>query len=227
MNVNIELAARQNFARDDLDAMHRLRARVFADRLGWEVDVIDGMEIDCFDRLDPHYMLVRIDGTLRGCWRLLPTVGPYMLADTFPELLEGRPAPRHPRVWELSRFVLDTVGRPDRGFADPTIMAMQRVVGFAAHMGIDRYVTVTTVSMERMLTKLGLEVLRCGDARLIGRVRTVAIELPMGPAAAAALAQARGASRARLRSLASTVQASANRITPACDAALPATTAVR
>ena len=227
MNVNIELAARRHIARADLEAMHRLRARVFADRLGWDVDVIDGMEIDRFDQLDPHYMLVRLDGILRGCWRLLPTVGPYMLADTFPELLEGRPAPRHPHVWELSRFVLETAGRQDQGFADSTIMAMQRVVGFAAHMGIERYVTVTTVSMERMLGKLGLEVLRCGDARLIGRERTVAIELPMGPAAAAALAQAREASRTRLRSLASSGQAPANRIVAGCDAAPAAAFATR
>ncbi|MGH6793263.1 MAG: acyl-homoserine-lactone synthase, partial [Methyloceanibacter sp.] len=31
----------------------------------------------------------------------------YMLRDVFPELLEGRPAPAHPRIWECSRFAVD------------------------------------------------------------------------------------------------------------------------
>ena len=41
------------------------------------------------------YMMIREPGpgTLRGCWRLLPTEGPYMLKDSFPELLHGAEAP--------------------------------------------------------------------------------------------------------------------------------------
>ena len=41
-----------------LDDMFRLRKRVFADRLGWEVDCTeDGREIDKFDALDPAYII--------------------------------------------------------------------------------------------------------------------------------------------------------------------------
>ncbi|HEV7437641.1 MAG TPA: acyl-homoserine-lactone synthase, partial [Pseudorhizobium sp.] len=36
---------------------HRLRARIFADRLGWDVDVVDGQEKDAFDALQPTYIL--------------------------------------------------------------------------------------------------------------------------------------------------------------------------
>ena len=40
-----------------LDDMFRLRARVFADRLGWEVTIEEGREIDAFDALDPAYVV--------------------------------------------------------------------------------------------------------------------------------------------------------------------------
>jgi N-acyl-L-homoserine lactone synthetase len=40
-----------------VDAHHQLRARIFAERLGWEVDVRDGRECDVFDELQPTYIL--------------------------------------------------------------------------------------------------------------------------------------------------------------------------
>lgn len=36
---------------------HKLRAEVFSGRLGWEVDVRDGIEQDHFDTLDATYIL--------------------------------------------------------------------------------------------------------------------------------------------------------------------------
>ena len=42
---------------DDLAEMHRLRYRVFKERLGWDVQVSGGMEIDEFDTLHPAYLL--------------------------------------------------------------------------------------------------------------------------------------------------------------------------
>ena len=56
-------------------AMHRLRRRVFSDRLDWKVSVSDGLEIDQYDALTPTYLLV-VDGRdVVGCVRLLPTTG--------------------------------------------------------------------------------------------------------------------------------------------------------
>ncbi|MCA8967775.1 MAG: acyl-homoserine-lactone synthase, partial [Planctomycetes bacterium] len=70
--------------------MFRLRDTVFHKRLGWDVDSRDGLEMDRYDELDPVYMLAHAAGTtVDGCWRLLPTLGDYMLRDTFPALLRG------------------------------------------------------------------------------------------------------------------------------------------
>lgn len=92
-----------------LDEMYRLRARVFQDRLGWEVKVTDGKEIDEFDALDPaHVVCLDEDGDVVGCMRLLQTTGPHMLADVFHSLLDGEPPLRSSRIWEATRFCVDT-----------------------------------------------------------------------------------------------------------------------
>lgn len=90
---------------DELHEMHRLRYRVFKERLDWDVQTNCGYESD--DVLKPHYLIWRGSEGLDGCVRLLPSNGPTMLRDTFPVLLERKTAPEEPSVWENSRFALD------------------------------------------------------------------------------------------------------------------------
>src|SRR6185437_10908809 len=93
---------------DALTDMHRLRYRVFKERLGWDVETAGDLEIDEFDALQPAYLLLRTeDGRLAGCVRLLPSSGPTMLRDTFPALLPSGPMLEAHDVWESSRFALD------------------------------------------------------------------------------------------------------------------------
>ena len=90
-----------------LNKMYCFRHKVFYERLGWDVGNENGMERDYFDELDPIYMLARnYHNEIEACWRLLPTTGPYMLKDTFPQLLCGDEAPHDPVIWELSRFAV-------------------------------------------------------------------------------------------------------------------------
>jgi len=92
----------------EIAEMHRLRYRVFKERLDWDVQISGDMEIDEFDALHPVYLLQRAhDGRIQGCVRLLPSTGPTMLREAFPLLLEGLPAPASPTIWESSRFALD------------------------------------------------------------------------------------------------------------------------
>jgi acyl homoserine lactone synthase len=157
--------------------MYRLRHEVFHDRLGWEVTTDNGMEHDEFDRADPIYMLAKGDeDEVLGCWRLLPTTGPNMLKDTFPQLLHGQPAPQQADVWELSRFAVTAPQCQSAGFgfSEIPVKMMRTVVRFAQQNGIKRYVTVTTVAVERLLRHLGVNISRIGAPIKIGRVLTVA-----------------------------------------------------
>ncbi|SFW26918.1 acyl-homoserine-lactone synthase [Nitrosovibrio sp. Nv17] len=179
MTMQIILARYGNglLERQEIMAMYRLRHDIFHDRLGWEVTVDNGMERDEFDHADPVYMLAKDaeDGVM-GCWRLLPTTGPNMLRDVFPQLLHGQPAPSRADVWELSRFAVLLPRHESAGFGFSAIpVEMMRILFFFARdYGIKRYVTVATVAVERLIRKLGVNVSRLGAPIRIGRVMTVA-----------------------------------------------------
>jgi acyl homoserine lactone synthase len=117
---------------------------------------------------------------LRGCWRALPTEGPYMLKDTFPELLYGQVAPEDPRIWELSRFAIEADGPQGFGFSGISLDALREIVMFGDRMGITSYVTVTTASIERMMRRAGFAVTRFGQPMRIGVENAVALNFDIG-----------------------------------------------
>ena len=64
------------------------RHKVFVERLGWELQTKDGVELDQFDRLDTVYVAAQsADENIFGWTRLLPTVRPYLLGEIFPCLI--------------------------------------------------------------------------------------------------------------------------------------------
>jgi len=162
-----------------LDDMHRLRHRVFHDKLGWDVSSRNGLEIDQFDALDPTYMLASDHhGHVEGTWRLLPTSGPYMLKDVFPQLLRGERAPEDPDIWEISRFAVsprNDYSRAQANLNEISFDMIRAAYDFAVAKGISHYVFATSVALERLFLCLGLPVYRFGDqkAQRIGKVLSV------------------------------------------------------
>lgn len=173
---------------DVLFSMYRLRHRVFKEKLQWEVTSVNGMECDHFDALNPVYIVSRQpQGPVEGCWRLLPTTGPYMLSHTFPELLRGEPVPQDTATWELSRFAVDTGSGSDRAQAHLNLVTfdlLRTAFDYAVEQGIRSYVTVTSVAVERLMCSIGLPLRRFGDGKAtrIGRVLSVACHIPINAA---------------------------------------------
>ncbi len=181
MNAKITIDKQHSFDLDALAQMYRLRAKVFGERMGWEVAVLSGMEIDDYDAHSPYYMLVHDDsGIVCGCWRLLPTQGPYMLRDTFPRLLHGQEAPSSSKTWELSRFAIVSRECAGYGFGELALDAMRAVVTFADHLDLTNYVTVTTTAVERLLVRARIETRRFGPPLRIGKVNAVALSIGLG-----------------------------------------------
>ncbi len=160
-----------------LDQMHALRAKVFKDRLGWQVLARDGRERDAFDDLDPAYILAVTAGdNVVGCARLLPALGPTMLLSVFPQLVTDQTFLPHARMVESSRFCVDT--------------AVQRTGGEGLHQishwmfaGILEWcllredtevVTVTDIGVERILQRAGWPLRRLGSPQKIGRGNALA-----------------------------------------------------
>lgn len=163
---------------NELADMHRLRYRIFKQRLDWDVQASGDMEVDEFDALGPCYLLQRsAESAVIGCVRLLPTTGPTMLRDTFGVLLDGSAAPACPRIWESSRFGLD----PDhagplasQGIAKATYELFAGMIEFGLSRGLTDIVTVTDVLMERILRRASWPLRRLGEPKAFSRSRAVA-----------------------------------------------------
>ena len=182
----------------ELSEMHRLRYRIFKERLGWDVEVSGDMEIDAFDACQPVYLLQNDgDGRIQGCVRLLPTTGPTMLRDTFPALMDGAPAPASQTVWESSRFGLELNtghAKSAGGVALAIYELFASMIEFGLMRSLSDIVTVTDVRMERILQRVGWPLRRLGQPRAIGNTVAVAGYLRISREALAHLSQAAGLS---------------------------------
>ncbi len=162
----------------DLAEMHRLRYRIFKERLGWDVQVSGDMEADEFDACRPAYLLQKdLDGRIQGCVRLLPTIGPTMLRETFPALLDGGPAPACHTVWESSRFGVELGSRAEktgRSIARATFELFAGMIEFGLMRQLTDIVTVTDARMERILCRANWPLRRLGSPRAIGKTLAVA-----------------------------------------------------
>jgi N-acyl-L-homoserine lactone synthetase len=162
----------------EIGEMHRLRYRVFKERLNWDVTVSGDMEIDEYDALKPVYLLYcNDDGRVEGCVRFLPTTGPNMLRDSFPALLGPHPAPESPRIWESSRFSLDIDAmsqRTESGVSRATFELIAAMGEFGIMHNLTHIVTVTDVLVERILRRAGVPWRRIHNAQRIGNSLAVA-----------------------------------------------------
>ena len=176
----IQLIDRDHYGEsvEDLADMHRLRYRIFKERLGWDVQVSGGMEVDEFDACRPVYLLQKDDeGRLQGCVRLLPTTGPTMLRDTFPVLLDGQAVPMSDVIWESSRFGVDLCGTrsPAAGnVAKATYELFAGMIEFGLTLQLTDIATVTDARMERILCRARWPLKRIGAPRLIGKTIAIA-----------------------------------------------------
>lgn len=166
-----------------IDETHRLRARVFADRLGWDVTTNDGHETDRFDELDVTTIVALTDdGVVAGCARLLPATGPTMVADVFPQLLDGKCLGAHEGMIESSRFCVDTslaTSRGGKSLHEATLTILAGIVEWSIANRYSEIVTVTDTRFERILGRASWPLQRIGQPRMIGEVMSVAGTLPV------------------------------------------------
>ena len=142
---------------------YQLRARVFQDRLGWDVNVENGMETDVFDTLNPTTLVsLNASGQVVGSMRILQTTGPNMLADVFYSILQGEPAPRSPLIWEATRLCVDTdrlnaTGSPRarNSISYVTSEIMVAACEYAMDAGVSDAVAVIDPLMNRVLKRSG------------------------------------------------------------------------
>ncbi len=141
------------------DQVFRARAAIFKDRLGWEVDVENGWEIDRYDRCDDTVYLVSsdADGHLTGSLRLLPTTGDTMLRHEFADFFDEPVEVESPTAWECTRFC---VHPPRRGARAEAMRAVSSdlLIGLCAlclDSGIEHIVGLYDERMTRIYGRIG------------------------------------------------------------------------
>jgi N-acyl-L-homoserine lactone synthetase len=164
----------------EMDAMFRNRVEIFSERLGWDVIVKDGYERDQFDDLNPLY-LVSVDPMTERYWgslRLLPTTGPNMLRDVFPQLLEKGEVVESATIWESSRIcAIAAPGQPERSKNGVGYVLSELIEGIgevALLAGLTQIVSVFDARILRVLKAIGCEPEIIGRPQRIGGVMTYA-----------------------------------------------------
>jgi N-acyl-L-homoserine lactone synthetase len=157
-----------------LDDMFRLRARVFRDRLRWDVQVADEKERDKYDDEGPVYIIYADDESLKvkGSLRLLPTTGPTVLADIFSDTLPDAVHLSAPTIWECTRFcledgILSRTSREELLIASAVLIAALGDVAIGA--GIESIVGNFDSTMLRLYRRIGCEVEVLGSTQRYGR----------------------------------------------------------
>lgn len=163
--------------RQIFEQMYYLRARQFSERRGWRVEVKDGLEIDRFDRLNPLYVCVLSDERqLLASLRLLPTTGPHMLSDVFPEVMGDAGIVRHPLILESSRFCVDTQAAKSfgsEGLNHVTRGLLHGLFSTTQAAGIRNIISVYDIFVERILRRAGCRIERLGPVYKYDDLKTV------------------------------------------------------
>lgn len=158
-----------------LDQSFRLRKRVFADRLGWDVSVSGHRERDRYDDLNPAYLLWCDEDRqqLYGCVRLMPTTGPTLLYDVFRKTFPDACDLIAPGIWEGTRMCIDEDAvardfpymRVDRAFCLLLLALCETALAHGIHTMISNY----EPHMRRVYQKAGAELDELGRSDGYGR----------------------------------------------------------
>lgn len=162
---------RADFPRE-IAAMHEIRKRTFHDRLGWQVKTLRSWEIDEFDALNPLYLIsTGPNEVVNGSLRLLPTTGPNMLADVFPELLPGGLRIESATIWESSRFSVRQEVDADRSenlLNRTTGELLSGIVEVGLIAGLTEVVSVYDAMFARILKRANCAAELIGKPKRIG-----------------------------------------------------------
>jgi acyl homoserine lactone synthase len=143
--------------------MHRLRAHVFKARMGWNVQIdSNGLEVDDYDLPETVYILALNNmRKVVGIWRLLPTHGPTMIRNIWPEFLRSLPMPARTDVWEASRFAVHSFNSDPRKAKEEAQTAIGELfcalTELCIEVGINEVFTLYDARIARVIRRLDCE----------------------------------------------------------------------
>ncbi len=178
-------------------AIGNYRHHVFVKELHWELPAEGEIEQDEFDVESAVHVLARGEhGALVGYARLLPTTQNYLLATHFPQLFDGDKPVRSPFVWELSRYAASDVscGAATRSLQMQTRVGKRLLLEatrFVASQCGSQIVFCTTLAIERLAQRWGVDIERLGPAQHVGHEWLVAARIHCNQRTHGALTESR------------------------------------
>lgn len=119
--IHLVCSANASLYQRELEAMHRLRWRIYVEERGWralrDMQPQAGLERDCYDDERAHYLLA-IDegGAVVGGMRVRPTDDRSLIGDAFSHLVEdAQVLCGSPKIWELTRLMRAPSSRAQDG----------------------------------------------------------------------------------------------------------------
>lgn len=163
MNIMYAKASQLNLF--DLNQIFSYRYAVFVERLKWTLpNAAAGLEVDQFDHDSTCHVCLRDAGAIVGYARLLPTTESYLLSEVFPELMNGAIIPRSATVWEISRVSSVDLRSPSERGRQAELAGLQAVLRAAVQCALEHdvrnLISVSSVAIERILSRLGVNVCR-------------------------------------------------------------------
>lgn len=160
----------------ELIEAYKLRHQIFVEEKGWEeIRKDDGIEKDQFDFADAVHMLLYEHGQLIGYQRMLPTTGPYLLSEVYPQLCESE-LPNDPAIWEWTRFAVE---KEHRGGGRKLSRAGNLLLSAIVEWGLERGVHSIVIEMNPLwllrLVQLYFKVTPLGIAKSIGNEEVLAV----------------------------------------------------
>jgi acyl homoserine lactone synthase len=146
-----------------VEAMLRLRKRLFVDQCGWILDTVGDVERDQFDAWYTEHCLLFCGGGLVGGFRAIRTDFPYLTQSVFPQLSLHR-FPRRRTVWEISRFGV----LPAASEARSARLNYALMFRFAELRGAEALVAMADLGYERFLQRMNIRTRRFGPPQVIG-----------------------------------------------------------
>lgn len=173
----LEVVTRENkhLYTEQLEQMYRLRHRLFVESMKWEdLRKPDGREIDQFDNDDAVYLLLIEDGVVTGSHRLLPTTGPHLFSEIFPEMCEQKGRQTGARIYELNRTGTDPLLPRDRQLQGMR-MLLVGLLEFCQGAGIEKLTLLTPLHTLYHCLMAGVKVEPLGLPRKIDEERQAAV----------------------------------------------------
>ena len=171
----------------ELDEHYRIRHRIYIEELKWRglKPRADGRECDQFDTEESVYLLGLENEKVVGGLRLLPTTGPHLISDVFPQFASIRGVPRSPDIAEWTRIFVIPERREEHAGSKVSSTLVAAVIDYALDEGLSGLTALMNTIWLTRFHRYGWRVRPLGLPDLHDDEWLIAVNIDVTPAALA------------------------------------------